>query len=428
MTTDVKMVGRLFPSAIQKQIKDLFYYVDEDQNGEKRLYFDNAGGSFRLKKALDRFNEIEAIGDCPERYHKNADYLNEIIAKSEADIRTLFNASKGTIFMSLTASRAIFQITGTIIENISGNNVVTTGIEHPSAYDACKFYCEKTDKELRVAKANAETGAVDPEAIVQLIDENTCLLSMISASNISGSILDLEEIVKKARAIKPDLVIISDAVQHVPHGRIDVDSLQLDAVNFAPYKIFGVRGAGIGYVSDRVAKLPHHKLIAKPANVWDLGSPSPAQYAAISEIVNYICWLGKQLSNETHRKELFNQGMKGIEEHERALLSRLLNGSDKVEGLRAMEGVKVFLDNPNLYERDLIVAMEIEGLDYTEAVKKYEEKRVIVYERVATSLYSKRIVGSLGLTGAIRVSPIHCNDIDDIDEFLAITKEIVKSI
>ncbi|MBU5256697.1 aminotransferase class V-fold PLP-dependent enzyme [Tissierella praeacuta] len=428
MVTKLCYEGKLFSSDLQKEIKERFHFVDEDQLGTKRLFFDNAGGSFRLKSSLDSFQKVESIGDCPERIHKNAIYLTDIVKKGEKDIRTILNASNGSIFMSLSASKTIFEITGVIAENVAGNNIVTTMLEHPSAYDACEFYAKKTGKELRIAKSNCETGAVDIEEIVKLIDNDTCLLSIIYASNISGAILDIEEIIKKAREVKPDLFIICDAVQHAPHGKIDVDAIRVDAINFAPYKFFGVRGSGVAYVSDRVASLPHHKLIAKPSKEWNLGSPAPAQYAAISEIVGYVCWLGEKLAGGGDRKELFDQGMKGIALHERALLFRLLNGSKEIEGLRNMNGVKVLLDYPDLSTRDLIVAIEIEGMDFTEAVKRYEEKNVIVYERVSTSLYSKRIVESLGLKGAIRISPIHCHDIDDIDTFLRITKEIVKGL
>jgi len=47
-----------------------------------------------------------------------------------------------------------------------------------------------------------------------------------------------------------------------------------------------------------------------------------------------------------------------------------------------------------------------------------------VYERVSTSLYSKRMLEFFGLEGAIRISPLHCNSAADIDRFLEITREI----
>ena len=66
-------------------------------------------------------------------------------------------------------------------------------------------------------------------------------------------------------------------------------------------------------------------------------------------------------------------------------------------------------------------------MDMASAVKEYYARGVTVFERVNTSLYSKRIIESLGLTGCIRVSPLHCHMVDEIDEFLRITQDIVAS-
>ena len=52
-----------------------------------------------------------------------------------------------------------------------------------------------------------------------------------------------------ARKINPDIYIVTDAVQHMPHGVLDVAKLKLDGCNFAPYKAFGIRGCGYAYVS-----------------------------------------------------------------------------------------------------------------------------------------------------------------------------------
>src|SRR5699024_864541 len=206
------------------------------------------------KSSIEKFAQLDLIPDHPDRDHKTAKYLSDIEEKGEEDIRIIFNAKKGSIATYLTASQAIFDITGVIAENIEGTSIVTTELEHPSAFDAAKFYANKLGKELRVAKTNPVTGGVDVEEITKLIDKDTCLLSVIYASNISGAILDIETIVKEARKIKPDLYIIVDAVQHAPHGLIDIEKTPVDAMNFAPYKFFGVRGSGFSYISDRAAK------------------------------------------------------------------------------------------------------------------------------------------------------------------------------
>ncbi|MDC0360423.1 aminotransferase, partial [Alphaproteobacteria bacterium] len=143
---------------------------------------------------------------------------------------------------------------------------------------------------------------------------------------------------------------------------------------------------------------------------------------------NYICWIGGQFTQSSDRRELFVCGMDRIERHERALLARMLNGSEGATGLRSLPGVKVFLDYEDFTKRDLTLAIGFDHLGHTDAVREYERRGVIVYERVASSLYSKRMLDSFDLDGAIRISPLHCNSAADIDRFLQITLEITREI
>lgn len=420
--------GQLFSADLQKQIRGKFCHVDSDPDIGPRLFFENAGGSLRLQKVLDVHSKIDSLPDCPERIHERALMLIDIQNAGLSDVRIIFNAKGGGILTSLTASQAMFEMTRIIAENVPGKNIVTTVMEHPSAYDAAQMYAEKTGKEMRTAKANPITGGVDLEEITKLIDKDTCLLSVIYASNISGAVLDIEEIVSAARKIKPDLHIIVDAVQHAPHGIIDVENLQIDGINFAPYKCFGNRGIGFAWVSDRVAVLPHDKLRAKDPDEWELGSPTPAVFAAVSEVVNYVCWIGSQFIDSQDRRTLYVEGMNRIKLHERALQFRMLNGSEMAAGLNKIEGVQVFFDQEDLISRDFIVAMAIDGLDCTQAVREYEKQGVLVYERIAASLYSGRMLDACGLKGVIRVTPMHCHTPADIDAFLSITKKIAQSV
>jgi selenocysteine lyase/cysteine desulfurase len=416
--------GELFSDALMKEVKSRFHYVDHDMNGRERLFFDNAGGSFRLKAAVDQFARIDALPDCPERIHELAVFLQDVQARGTEDVRTILNAKGGSVYASLTASGGMFDMVRAVAEHVPGTNLVTTVLEHPSSFDAMSLYAEGTGKELRIAKSNPSTGGVDVDEIVRLVDENTSLLSVIYASNISGAKLDIHEIVKQARAVKPDLYIVVDAVQHAPHGLIDLQKTPVDGINIAPYKFFGCRGSGMSWLSDRASVLPHHKLAGKKKDFWDLGSAAPWQFAVVTEIVNYVCWLGGRFIESNDRRTLFASGIRSIELHERALLARMLDGSERIAGLRRMDKVKVFLDHEDLTKRDLILAIGIENLEHAQAVREYEKRGVIVYERVATSLYSKRMLHSFGLEGAVRVSPLHCNSAADIDRFLKITQDL----
>jgi len=416
--------GEFFPDALLAQIKSRFHYVDHDMTGRERLFFDNAGGSFRLKAAGEQFARIDALPDCPERIHELALFLQQVQARGSDDVRTILNATGGTVHASLTASGAMFDMVRAIAENVPGTNMVTTVLEHPSSFDAMSLYAGRLGRELRVAPSNPVTGGVDVDAIVRLVDQDTALLSVIYASNISGAKLDVQEIVRQARAVKPDLYIVVDAVQHAPHGLIDLQKTPVDGINIAPYKFFGCRGSGMSWVSERAAVLPHHKLAGKKKDFWDLGSAAPWQFAVVTAIVDYVCWLGGHFIGGDDRRALFARGIAQIELHERALLARLLDGSATQQGLRAMDNVKVFVDHEDLTRRDLILAIGIDNLEHAQAVREYEKRGVIVYERVASSLYSKRMLDSFGLDGAVRVSPLHCNSAADIDRFLRITREI----
>ncbi|MBY4769535.1 aminotransferase class V-fold PLP-dependent enzyme [Burkholderia ambifaria] len=413
--------GALFPDALMQQVKARFHHVDHDLDGRARLFFDNAGGSFRLKAAVDAYARIDALPDCPERIHERALDLQSSQSRGEDDVRTILNAQGGTVYASLTASGAMFDMVRAIMENVPGTNAVTTVLEHPSSYDAMTYYAERTGKTLRIAPSNPETGGVDVDAIVSLIDADTALLSVMFASNISGAKFDIEAIVARAREKKPGLFIVVDAVQHAPHGIIDLQRMPVDGINFAPYKFFGCRGSGISWLSPRAAALPHHRLAAKESGVWELGSPAPAQFAVVTSIVDYVTWIGRYFVDSDDRRTLFVEGMHRIELHERALLAALLDGCGGRRGLRSIDGVEVYWDHDDLTKRDLIVGIGFAHLEPTQAVREYEKHGVIVYERVASSLYSGRMLKSFRLGGAVRISPLHCHALDDIVRFLAIT-------
>lgn len=419
--------GLLLNTDLQKALKEKFYYADLDLNGTERLFLDNSGGSLRLKSAVEAKAQLEMLPDCPERFHEQALELNDVVQTGTKDILSyVFGTEKGALMTELTASQTMFHMVELIMENIPGTNAVVSVLEHPSSFDAVAYFCNKTGKELRVIPADPATGAIDPDTAVSLVDENTCLLSVMSASNVTGAIMDIAAIVQKARAKKPDLYILTDAVQHAPHCALDVEQLGVDGANFAPYKFFGVRGCGFAWVSERMAQLPHRKLLQKDPAVFALGTPAPGNFAAMQAVIDYVCQIGAHFSKDADRRSLYRAGMERIHLQERALLYRMLEGTDTIPGLRHIPGVRVFADGLELNRRDLIAAIALDGMDVSDTVKEYEKRGVIVCDRSNRSMYAKRIVEALGLTGAIRVSPLHCHGEEDIARFLTVTKELAQ--
>lgn len=414
--------GKLLSAEDMAKARSSFYLLDKNPDGTPRIFFENAGGSLRLKAAADRFHQLDMIPDCDGRKHPLAVELKNLVHKAEDDIRVIFNVQGGTIASGLTASQLMFSMVEAVVNNIPGTNVVTTVLEHPSSYDSSETFAQRTGKELRVAPSNMLTGGCEVDDICALVDENTCLLNVMYASNISGAIMDIPAIVKKARSIKPDLYITVDAVQHAPHAVMDLSGLDIDGINFAPYKFFGVRGFGAAWLSDRLAVLPHARLTQKPENFWALGSDAPAQYAMISSILDYVCSFAD--NKDGSRREQFVEGMTKLELHERALLHYMLEGTENAPGLRHIKGVTVYNDNPDLTRRDLILAIGFDNLTPTQATAEYVKRGVVVFDRVDTSLYSVRMLHSFGLKGIVRVSPLHCHNLEDVEAYLKVTQEL----
>ena len=63
---DIIKNGQLMPADLTAQIRDKYYHVDVDPfTKSKRLFFDNSGGSFRLKDASEHFQRYPV--DCHRR-------------------------------------------------------------------------------------------------------------------------------------------------------------------------------------------------------------------------------------------------------------------------------------------------------------------------------------------------------------------------
>ena len=425
--------SRMFTEEELNKIRGQFYYVDEDHYGRKRLFFDNAGGSLRLKKAEEVFHLIDSMPDASEHSNSIARELAALEDRGREDIKkVIFGAKSGTIYPSYTASQIAMEMVRVITENARGTNIVTTMLEHPSVFDAARLYSRIHGMELRVADVNKETGGVDAETILSLIDQNTALLCCMAASNISGYIYETEKICRRAREINPDIYIYIDAVQHAPHGVLDPEKWGADVTSFAPYKFFGVRGFGLAYLSDRVSRFVHHRLLGKPEDDWEIGSPATAQFAVITEIINYVAGLGGAVCHEggtacpeeQSRRKFFEIGMRRIADHERGLLDMMLEGEDGIPGLRHIPGVTVQMDGKDLTTRDLILGIEFENLSCEQAVVEYEKRGVITFERALSSMYSKRMVEAFDSKGMVRLSPLHVNTPQEIRQFLVLTQEM----
>ena len=82
-----------------------------------------------------------------------------------------------------------------------------------------------------------------------------------------------------------------------PHGRLDIDSYDVDGYVVSPYKVFSRHGYGVAWVSDRLHAIKHEHLIDAPGNPWEFGTRDTGAYVTFSDVVDYFDWLGAQVSD-----------------------------------------------------------------------------------------------------------------------------------
>ena len=64
--------GILFDEALIKELKEKFYLVEGDPEYGERLFYDNSGGSLRLRAAVEAKATLEQYPDFPDRSHPKA--------------------------------------------------------------------------------------------------------------------------------------------------------------------------------------------------------------------------------------------------------------------------------------------------------------------------------------------------------------------
>ncbi len=411
---------RLLPSKLVDEIREKFMYIDWDPYSGQRIYLDASGGSVRLKSVIEAVAKETALPDEHHRGNPGSDHADEVFEKGMEDIMLFVGAKSGTIMPALSGSQACFLIANAIINHAPGNNIVTTRIEHPCEIGACQFLGSRLGKEVRYAEVSRETSSVHVESIVEKVDKDTCLLAFNHTSNITGAVHDVAKIVKETRKIKPDLYIMVDGVQYTPHGRMEVEDWGVDGYFFSPYKAYCVKGIGLAWLSDRLARLSHWKLPAKPEADWVIGSPGHQIYAAFTAMVDYLRWLGSKFTDSTDRRTQIIAAKERIQENMVGILDKVLNGTDSQEGLLAMDHVKV----PGLGDiskRHCVVPFNLKGIDAKKGVRRYGEEYGIRLCARVQDAYSKDILDAVGIPDAVRLSACHYNSLREINTFLKAT-------
>ena len=407
-----------------KKVRQKFAHIEECPFEGKRVFFENAGGALTLNSVVETSAKFAAIPDNQGRANKASQALVDIINKSKEDMSVFFGTDEGSFIVGESGTEILFRLIRSAIMGSEQNGIVLgSTLEHPASVSACKNWAEKGNKKYVSVNHDNDTGSVSANAYLQAMTPDVRVATIIHTSPVTGMTVNITDIVDAIRTVSPECFIIVDGIQHAAHGGLDLKSYGVDGYAVSPYKMFSRHGYGDGWLANRLQELPHENLIGGPVQNWELGTRDTGAYATFSDVVDYLDWLGAQVSNESTKRDRVVAAGKSIHEQEKVLTNAMIYGVGNLTGLANLAGVGILGGEENAL-REGLVSITVEGMNAEEVVEALRENGIRVHARKADH-YSGNILKPLNLESCTRVSMCHYNTIEEVADFLTAMRKIL---
>ncbi len=404
-------------------IRKKFMHVETCPFEGERIFFENAGGSLRLKSVVETSALYASYPDNQGRENDASKALVKSIETGKAKMKLFFNADRGDVMVGESGTELLFRLIRTAATELPERGVMLSStLEHPASMSAMKKWAKNTHRDHLIVKHNNETGTVDERAYIKKLTSNVRVVSIVHTSPVTGMTVDLEKITKEVRNVAPECIIIVDGIQHSSHGAIDVQKYDIDGYVVSPYKMFSRHGYGVAWASERLCALNKEQLADGPAQNWELGTRDAGSYATFSDVVDYLDWLGSNFTNSKSVRERLEASSIAIKSHERELVNLVLHGSENLIGLIKNEKIKIIGDLTST-SREGVVSFYLKNNPSSLIVEKLRQRKIRVHIR-KDDHYCGNILRPLNQKDCIRFSICHYNSKAEVIEFLKAINEI----
>ncbi|HHU62864.1 MAG TPA: aminotransferase class V-fold PLP-dependent enzyme [Clostridiales bacterium] len=375
------------------------------------IYLDNAATSWPKPKEVHKYMEkcLKMCGGNPGRgTYKSALDAEKIVYSTRECLAKLFNIENPLdIIFTMNATYGInFAIKGMVKP---GDHVITTSMEHNAV--ARPLIQLKNDIGLKITFINCSTtGQIDLNEIRKAITPETRLIVSTHASNVTGTIMPIDEIGMIARQYNiPFLVDASQTAGVIP---IDTKKSNIKLLAFPGHKgLMGPQGIGGLYVEHGINLNP---IITggTGSNSANLNQPmeTPDRYESGTLNLPGIGGLYGAL------KFILNKKVQNIYNHEKKLTDILISKLQRIRGIKVYCG--------NVRNRVGVVSFNYKDVDSRLIGDLLTEHGIAVRTGLHCAPLAHNTIGTLK-QGTVRFSMGYFNTKYDIDYAVHTLKHII---
>jgi cysteine desulfurase/selenocysteine lyase len=369
MSFDVELIRKDFPILSREVHGVPLVYLDSANSAQKPQMVIDAESDLYANHYANVARAVHTLGsEVTHAYEgardKVAAFLN---APSRDEIIFTRNITEALNLLAYSFSNATTFPGAEKFRLGPGDEIVVTEMEHHSNIVPWQQLALRTGATFRWLPLT-DDGRLVEEAIDEVINERTKIVSFVYQSNALGTINPVKRIVARAKAV--GAISIVDAAQAVPHIPIDVQDLGADFLAFTGHKLYGPSGVGVLWGRyDLLAELPPFlgggemietvdmtgSTFAAPPHRFEAGTPMIAQAVALGAAVDYVSGIG----------------LDAIAAHEHAITAYALDALQAIPDLR-------IIGPATAVERGATIAFTIKGIHPHDVAQLLDEHGVAV--------------------------------------------------